>query len=152
MDSEMNNSDKKNLLIGCTGSVATIRIDQIIKAFREKFNIKIILTKSAKIFADGIIRDYQKYEEDHGVKFYFDEDEYVEYKEKDTVLHIDVKSKLIFAKLRKWADIVLISPLSANTMAKITNGICDNLLVKLIPLSHADVIILDLCNKSVGFL
>lgn len=37
----------------------------------------------------------------------------------DPVLHI---------QLRKWADYLLIAPLSANTLAKISNGICDNLL------------------------
>jgi phosphopantothenoylcysteine decarboxylase len=34
--------------------------------------------------------------------------------------------------LRKWADILLIAPLSANTLAKITHGICDNLLTLII--------------------
>ena len=33
--------------------------------------------------------------------------------------------------LRKWADILLIAPLSANTLAKISNGLCDNLLVSI---------------------
>ena len=39
---------------------------------------------------------------------------------KDPVLHIE---------LRRWADIMVIAPLDANTLAKISNGICDNLLV-----------------------
>ena len=37
----------------------------------------------------------------------------------DPVLHIE---------LRKWADCMIIAPLSANTLAKLANGICDNLL------------------------
>lgn len=37
----------------------------------------------------------------------------------DPVLHIE---------LRKWADVLLIAPLSANTLAKLSNGLCDNLL------------------------
>lgn len=37
----------------------------------------------------------------------------------DPVLHIE---------LRRWADVFVISPLDANTMGKIANGICDNLL------------------------
>lgn len=32
-------------------------------------------------------------------------------------------------QLRRWADIVLVAPCSANTLAKITHGICDNILV-----------------------
>ena len=38
----------------------------------------------------------------------------------DPILHIE---------LRRWADIVLVAPCSANTLAKISNGICDNLAV-----------------------
>lgn len=37
----------------------------------------------------------------------------------DSVLHID---------LRNWADIFLVAPLSAHTLAKIANGLCDDLL------------------------
>ncbi|KAL8537684.1 hypothetical protein ACS0TY_012718 [Phlomoides rotata] len=37
----------------------------------------------------------------------------------DNVFHIE---------LRKWADIMVIAPLSANTLAKIAGGLCDNLL------------------------
>ncbi|KAJ5483630.1 hypothetical protein N7530_002876 [Penicillium desertorum] len=39
------------------------------------------------------------------------------------VLHIE---------LRKWAHILLVAPMSANTMAKIANGIADNLLLSVI--------------------
>jgi phosphopantothenoylcysteine synthetase/decarboxylase len=45
----------------------------------------------------------------------------VEYSIGGPVLHIE---------LRRWADIVLIAPCSANTLAKISNGICDNLAVR----------------------
>lgn len=37
----------------------------------------------------------------------------------DPVLHIE---------LRRWADVLVIAPLSANTLAKIAGGLCDNLL------------------------
>lgn len=34
--------------------------------------------------------------------------------------------------LRKWAHLLVVAPLSANTLAKITNGQCDSLLTDLI--------------------
>ncbi|KAF7727188.1 putative phosphopantothenoylcysteine decarboxylase [Apophysomyces ossiformis] len=40
-------------------------------------------------------------------------------KKTDPVLHIE---------LRNWADIIVIAPLDANTLAKLANGLCDNLL------------------------
>ena len=36
---------------------------------------------------------------------------------------------MLHIELRKWADLMIIAPLDANTMAKLVNGICDNLLV-----------------------
>jgi len=49
-----------------------------------------------------------------------DEDEWhYQHVGKDPVVHIE---------LRKWADVFLIAPLSANTLAKISHGLCDNLL------------------------
>lgn len=32
-------------------------------------------------------------------------------------------------ELRKWADMFLLAPLDANTLAKSANGLCDNTLV-----------------------
>lgn len=50
-----------------------------------------------------------------------DEDEWSSWdKVGDAILHIE---------LRRWADIVLIAPCSANCLAKIAGGLCDNLLV-----------------------
>lgn len=49
-----------------------------------------------------------------------DEDEWKCWREEKSVLHIE---------LRKWADLMVIAPLDANTLAKMAGGICDNLLL-----------------------
>ncbi len=36
---------------------------------------------------------------------------------------------MLHIELRKWADLLLIAPLSANSLAKLSAGLCDNLLV-----------------------
>src|SRR6185369_6888844 len=41
------------------------------------------------------------------------------YERSDQVLHIE---------LRRWAEVFLIAPLDANTLAKLANGLCDNCL------------------------
>uniref|UniRef100_U5ESC8 Phosphopantothenoylcysteine decarboxylase n=1 Tax=Corethrella appendiculata TaxID=1370023 RepID=U5ESC8_9DIPT len=110
----MNN---KNILIACTGSVATIKLSTIINNLFEKnsnLNIKIICTKHSKHFFN--YDDIPK-----TVEIYSDEDEWSTWKSRgDPVLHIE---------LGKWADLMLISPLDANTLAKMAQGICDNLLL-----------------------
>lgn len=45
-----------------------------------------------------------------------------DYKIGDPILHIE---------LRRWADIVLVAPCSANMLAKLAGGLCDNLAVRL---------------------
>ena len=40
--------------------------------------------------------------------------------------------KCHYPQLRRWADVFVIAPLGANTMAKMANGLCDNLLVSFI--------------------
>ena len=43
---------------------------------------------------------------------------------------------MLHIELRKWADLMIIAPLDANTMAKLVNGICDNLLVSWFFFAH----------------
>ncbi len=64
----------------------------------------------------------QKTMDKHGVKILVDEDE-SEWKEiGDPVLHIET---------RKWAEMFLIAPLGANSLAKMASGQCDNLLTNI---------------------
>ncbi|SSD60051.1 uncharacterized protein SCODWIG_01812 [Saccharomycodes ludwigii] len=109
---------KIHILIGATGSVATIKIPLIINKFfkkytPEKVSIQLILTKSAERFLKGA-------KISSNVKIWTDEDEWFGFKK--------IGDPIFHTELRKWADIFLIVPLSANTLAKISNGICDNLL------------------------
>ncbi|ORX75584.1 flavo protein [Basidiobolus meristosporus CBS 931.73] len=103
---------KKRVLIGATGSVASIKIPLLVKKLLENENVevKVVCTKAALHFFDAT-----KVE-----NVITDEDEWSAWNQmSDPVLHI---------KLRDWADICVIAPLDANTLAKIANGLCDNLL------------------------
>ncbi|CAD5225115.1 unnamed protein product [Bursaphelenchus okinawaensis] len=108
-----------HLLIGVTGSVATIKLEELIADLRKKFDesklvIKVVTTSAALNFFDP-----NKLESE-GVIVYEDSDEWNMFKKRgDPVLHID---------LRKWADAFIIAPLDANSLAKICHGLCDNLL------------------------
>jgi len=109
------------ILIGVTGSVAAIKVRELIDALREEkksdVEIRVILTNSAVQF----ISDFSTLSAQH---VYTDESEWKSWTQKgDPVLHIE---------LRKWCDVFLICPLSANTLAKICHGICDNLLTSVV--------------------
>lgn len=104
-------SPRPRILFALTGSVATIKLNDLLHLLTKTSDVIVITTKSAEHFATS-----EKFED---VRFYNDQSEYAMWKERnDPVLHIE---------LRKWADILLIAPLSANTLAKLANGLCDNL-------------------------
>lgn len=106
----------KNILIGCTGSVATIKLPLILNQLKLKnptFNIRVVLTEKSKHFIN-----FQEITQ--LAEILIDEHEWQLWKTRgDPVLHIE---------LAKWADIFIIAPLDANTLGKMSSGICDNLL------------------------
>ncbi|CDK29011.1 unnamed protein product [Kuraishia capsulata CBS 1993] len=115
--------DKLHILIGATGSVATIKIPQMIdKIFQvyghDKVSVQLVLTPMAEFFIRGLRIP-------KNVKVWREVEEWSSPMTKpgDPILHVE---------LRKWADIFLVAPLSANTLAKMANGLCDNLLTSLI--------------------
>lgn len=138
---------KFHILLACTGSVATIKVPLIIdKLFQmygpSKISIQLVVTKAAGHFLKGL-----KIHND--VKIWRDEDEWANYSEYFHSSAVEIapasstnlsarKHKNPFEKLilhnelRKWADIMLVAPLSANSLAKITNGLSDNLLTSII--------------------
>lgn len=108
---------KKHILIGCTGSVATIKILELIQATKtqiEDCEVRVVVTEKSVHFLNLV--DIRK-----EATTYVDADEWSAWKGRgDPVLHID---------LVKWADVFVIAPLDANSMGKIASGICDNLLL-----------------------
>ncbi|KAJ5167941.1 Phosphopantothenoylcysteine decarboxylase [Penicillium canariense] len=121
---------KTHLLLAASGSVATIKLPNIIGALSKHRNlsIRVILTTSATHFLNGhspeqpTIESLSTLPNVDGV--YLDLDEEAESWVRGAgILHIN---------LRKWAHILVIAPLSANTLAKIVNGMSDNLLTNTI--------------------
>ncbi|RUS81207.1 hypothetical protein EGW08_011037 [Elysia chlorotica] len=103
-----------NVLVGCTGSVASVKIPQLVDNLLDldiKPNVKVVTTSNALHFFNKT---------DVKAPVLCDKDEWEMWSGRgDPVLHIE---------LRRWADLFLIAPLDANTLAKIAGGICDNLL------------------------
>lgn len=107
------------ILHGFTGSVATLLSDKFGESYtRLGVSVKVVYTPCSREFGGGFPYTFP-YERGDYLNYFYDEDEWSTYKNDNTVLHID---------LTKWADAFVIAPLSANTLAKLANGICDNLL------------------------
>lgn len=126
-----------HLLVLASGSVAAIKLgellDQLTQFTQPTLQLRVASTYHAQHFIERgrpsktlskvspLTTQYQKArkEEDEGPIFYTDKDEWSQWNStSDPVLHIE---------LRRWADCVLIAPLDAHTLAKISLGLCDNL-------------------------
>ena len=122
--------DKIHVLLCASGSVATIKIPNILNALSRHTNVRIrlIFTSAAANFLQGqseeqpSLEDIEAFPNVDGI--YCDEDEWSEpWVRGNKILHIE---------LRRWAHMMLIAPLSANELAKITQGWSDNLLLSVV--------------------
>jgi phosphopantothenoylcysteine decarboxylase / phosphopantothenate---cysteine ligase len=101
----------KKIVLGITGSIAAYKsvylVRQLVKAGAE---VKVLMTPSAKDFVSPLTLSTLS---------------------KNPVLVdlFDEQSWANHVMLGRWADVMLIAPLSCNTLAKMANGQCDNLLL-----------------------
>lgn len=124
------NDGKKHLLLAASGSVATIKLPMIISSFENHPNLslRVILTKAASRFLAGqspeqpTISSLALLPNVDGV--YLDEDEWIH----PWTRH----SKILHIELRRWAHLLAIAPMSANLLAKVTGGLCDDLLTTVV--------------------
>eukprot|EP01023_Acetabularia_acetabulum_P018824 TRINITY_DN19522_c0_g2_i7.p3 TRINITY_DN19522_c0_g2~~TRINITY_DN19522_c0_g2_i7.p3 ORF type:complete len:123 (+),score=19.90 TRINITY_DN19522_c0_g2_i7:297-665(+) len=105
----MKDDEKAQVLVGVTGSVATIKIKQLIQELKPWAHVKLVATNSSKHFFNS--------EELEDVEVFGDDSDWHSWSKKgDPVLHIE---------LRRWAQAFVIAPLSANTLAKMACGMSD---------------------------
>lgn len=104
----------KNILIGITGGIAAYKICELVRMFkRNGANVKTVVTRHALEFVTPLTLETLSQEPVYKEQFSNEE------------------KKPEHIALCDWADVFLIAPASANTIGKIANGICDNLLTSL---------------------
>ncbi|CAG0885329.1 unnamed protein product [Darwinula stevensoni] len=115
----MTEKKRPQILIMSTGSVACIKLPELVSKLHsaEAMDIKLAVTEHALHF-------FSPPDLPPDVMVFRDLDEWTTWKGRgDPVLHVE---------LRKWATIGLIAPLDANTLAKVANGISDNLVTSVL--------------------
>jgi len=112
-------------LLGVTGSVAALRTPDLVRTLEgHGYAVKVVATQAALYFFDPLALGTRAGQRDPELVI-LDEDEWPgratgrRWQRDEPVLHIE---------LRRWADLFLIAPLDANTLAKLSNGLCDNCL------------------------
>src|SRR4051812_14183176 len=101
----------RKILVGVTGSIAAYKsillVRLLVKAGAE---VKVVMTPSAKDFVSPLT--FSTLSKNEVLIDLFNE-----------------KSWADHVSLGRWADVIIIAPLSCNTLAKMANGFCDNLLL-----------------------
>ncbi len=110
----------KNILLGVTGGIAAYKTAFLVRLLvKNGADVKIVMTDSAKNFVtpltlatlskNPVLSTFMNEEDDEAAIIKTDWNNHVE--------------------LALWADLMILAPVTANTMAKMANGICDNLLM-----------------------
>jgi len=106
----------RKILIGITGGIAAYKIPQLVRILKkEGAEVQIVLSESAKNFVTP--QTLSVLSEKPALSDFFKSNQ------GDWNNHVH---------LGLWADLILIAPAGANTLAKMTHGICDNLLMSVI--------------------
>lgn len=102
---------QKKILIAITGSIAAYKIPLLVRALQKQgADVKVLATQAALQFVSKLTLT--------------------------TLVKTPVLSELSddgswanHVQLGRWADVLLIAPLSCNTLAKMAHGLCDNLVL-----------------------
>jgi phosphopantothenoylcysteine decarboxylase/phosphopantothenate--cysteine ligase len=114
----------KKILLGVTGSIAAYKSASLIRLLiKAGAQVQVIMTSDAKEFISPLTLSTLSKNPVYS--------EFIKNDNGEWTNHVD---------LALWADLFLIAPASANTLAKMANGICDNLLLATYLSAKCDVV------------
>ena len=101
----------KKILLCVTGSIAAYKAVVLLRLLiKNGAEVKVIMTKAAIDFVSPLT--FSTLSKNKILSELFDDETWANH-----------------ALLGRWADVMLVAPASCNTLAKMSNGICDNLLL-----------------------
>ena len=116
--------ENKKITIGITGGIAAYKINYLVRDFvKAGAEVRIVMTKPTEDFVSPLTLSTLSRN-----KVYTD-------------FYDENKTWNNHVELALWADVMLIAPCTANTLAKIANGICDNFLMAVYMSAKCPVII-----------
>lgn len=105
----------KNILLGVSGGIAAYKTAALVRLFiKAGAHVRVVMTPASKDFITPLTLSTLSKNPVHST-FYDQEDSDSEWNN-----HVD---------MGLWADLMIVAPATANTMSKMANGTCDNLLI-----------------------
>lgn len=122
----------KHVLLGATGGIAAYKAPAIVSRLKKLgMEVKVVMTEAATKFVTPLTFQTMSNEVVHVDMF-------------DQLNNMDVEH----IALAKWADVMVIAPATANTMAKLAYGIADNMLTTVALATTAPILIAPAMNTQ----
>ena len=122
----------KNILLCVTGGIAAYKSVEIIRLFKKNgADVRVVMTESAKEFITPLTLQAISGNDIH-----------------DSLIDVKAESAMGHIELAKWADIILVAPCTAETIAKITHGRANDLMGAIILASKASIFIAPAMNMN----
>ncbi|EFA71090.1 phosphopantothenate synthase [Cylindrospermopsis raciborskii S07] len=127
------NSERKKVIVAVGGGIAAYKVCQLISTlFQSQVELRVILTNSAQKFITPLtvstLSRHQAYTDDDFWQ--------------------PIYSRPLHIELGEWADLMVIAPLTANTIAKLAYGIADNLLTNTVLASTCPILLAPAMNTD----
>ena len=122
----------KKIIVALTGSIAAYKAAELVRLIKKsEAEVRIIMTDAAKEFITPITMQALSGHPIHS-----------------NLLDTEAEAAMGHITLAKWADAIIVSPCSANTLAKISQGLGDDLLTAVILASEAKVFLAPAMNQQ----
>lgn len=119
---------KKKILLGVTGGIAAYKAPELIRRLLDKnFEVRVVVTEAALAFVSCLT---------------------LETLLPNAVYSIFLEPEMQHIKLAKWADTVVIAPITANSMAKICYGFAEDLLSAICLVTQSPIVMVPAMNKA----
>lgn len=127
------NFKSKRVLIAVGGGIAAYKVCELVSTlFKSGVEVRVILTKSAQEFITPLtlatLSRHQAYTDDDFWQ--------------------PIYTRPLHIELGEWADLIVIAPLTANTLAKLAYGMADNLLTNTVLASTCPVLLAPAMNTD----
>jgi len=121
-----------NLLLGVSGGIAAYKTPDLVRRLSERgFKVRVVMTPAAKQFVTPMA--LQAVTGEPVAMDLFDS---------------EAEAGMGHIELARWAEVILIAPATANTLAKIVHGVADNLLLNVLLASKAPLVVAPAMNEK----
>lgn len=122
----------KNIVLGVTGGIAAYKSAELVRRLKDKgANVRVVMTKGGKAFITPLTLQAVS---GNPVS--------------DSLLNTAAEAAMGHIELAKWADLIVIAPATANTLARLSAGMADDLLCTLCLASAAPIAIAPAMNQQ----